>query len=518
MDSPAVQLFAARAQQRNASVLLTDTSAPTMAAICRRLDGLPLAIELAASWADVLSLDTILAGLAQPLSFLTTGPQDLLAHQRSLRDAIAWSFGLLDRPAQTLLARLAVFVGGWSLEAAHGVLGPGHDDVLAQLAMLTRSGLVRATSTAGSEIEYRMLQMIREFALERFRDDPDQEGIRRRFADYYLRLTERDDFRVNAREGWHMGGPLDEANVRGAFQWAVGAGARLRALGLGSALAHWCSTTGRYGEGRAYLQEALALVGSTPTPTRMDVVARYRLAEIELRAGDFGAARQVQLEGLALAEQLGDSRAVGYMLFSLRRTMRRLGLHEEAHRLDVRALELFKQVGDVAGIAVSLDGLGLQAYVEGDFDAARAYFEQVLATHPIPITSYNLGRLAVREGKLEEAEVHYRASLRTNAQRRIIEGIAESLEGFAGLAVARQQDERAFQLAGAADALRDQTGTPLAPWWRTELEWFLRPAVERTGTAERDRAWAQGRVTTMGDAVAYALDESRPPTLGVLAT
>jgi len=505
MVSPAGQLFIERAQECNPSFCLNDQSAPAIATICRRLDGLPLALELAAAWADSLSVDAILAGLAQPLAFLTAGPRDLPPHQRTLHDAIAWSYGLLEPAAQRLFARLAVFVGGWDLEAATHVLGAFEGDVARRLSELVRSSVVRAFPSR-TGLRYEMLETIREFARQRLGEDPETALIRRRHADYYLALSAGSEWGANFLRdaGWMVRVPPEEANLRGALTWALSGGDREMALRLAAPLAYLCQIGGRHSEGRAVIVLARGH-RTTPSATLAEIVAGYRLGEIERVSGNLAAARSIVQEMLEIAQELGDARAVGYCLDLLRRTMRHLGRHEEAHRLQVRALQLFREAGDPSGIARVLASFGVQALVQGDLAAARGYLEESIATARVTHVYCNLGVVALEEGELTEARSHFATYLRRAQAIDNKDAIAQGIEGLACVAAASGQAAGAIRLAAAADALREMIGAPLSPYSREELNRHLRPAVEALSGTDYEVAWSEGQRMRIEDAIAYAL-------------
>jgi len=245
---------------------------------------------------------------------------------------------------------------------------------------------------------------------------------------------------------------------------------------------------------------------TTATATKADVIALYRSGAIELEAGDVAAARSVQQTGLRLAEELRDTRAVAYGLFALQRTMRRLERHQEAHDLQVRSLQLFREVGDRVGIALALNSIGQQSMVRGDFTAARACLEEALETAEMMHVYYNLGQVALEDGELSEARRQFATYLGRTQGIDYKDGIVQGLEGFARLAAAGGQAARAIRLAAAADALRQILGTVLSPYWRQEMDRRLQPAQRLLGDAMYESIWNEGRLMGMNDAVTYALE------------
>jgi predicted ATPase len=511
MASPAVQLFIERARARAPDLQLSDADLARVAAICRRGDGLPLAIELAAAWSDVLPMQDILARLDHPLAFLQSGPRDLPAHQRTLNEAIAWSYALLSPPERRDFARLAVFLGGWDIEAASEVITNGQDGLANVLARLVRSNLVRMAPTeTDAEQRYDMLETIHEFARERLAEDPRESLIRAKHARHYRQLAETSDLRLIFAGRMTSLARLkrEEANLAAALAWAMEHRERDMALQLAAALGELDFFTGQFGRGRRQLESALELPDGTGTgaPT---VRAWYRLGELALRSGDFVAARAAQEHALETAQELADVAAVGYCLLALKRTVWRLGLHDKAHALEDRALRLFRAIGDPVGQAEALNGWGQQALIDGDLDAARTYLDEALSLAEMPITHYFLGRVALERRQFEEARERFAASLALNRALGIKEGTAQALEGFAMVGAAAGRANRAIRLAAAADAIRQSAGIPLGPWWGAELETKLQPAVDSLTPEERAAAWADGGQLGLEEAIRYALGDER---------
>ena len=309
-DAPAVRLFLQRAQAVKPSFALDDENAEAVAAICHRLDGLPLALELAAARVKMLSPQAILSRLEKRLDLLTGGAEDLPERQRTLRDAIEWSYNLLEPSEQTLLARLGVFAGGCSLEIADAVAGEGMalGESFEALASLVDKSLVRQRDGAEGEPRFGLLETIREYALERLEQGGELDELRRRHALRFLELVEAAEPELSRANQALWLDRLDEENdnIRAAVSWAVGAGETELALRLAGALVRFWSTRGLMREGRARLAEALVAPGSVEPGTLAK--AYFAAGYAAVGEGDFLAARSDFERSLEHAREAADER------------------------------------------------------------------------------------------------------------------------------------------------------------------------------------------------------------------
>jgi predicted ATPase/DNA-binding CsgD family transcriptional regulator len=564
--SAALRLFVERAQAARPDFVLDDDNAPAVAAICRRLDGLPLAIELAAARVRLLSAPALLTRLAARLPLLAGGPRDAPARQQTLAGTIAWSYDLLDAGEQRLFRHLAIFAGGWSLKAAEAVCGAADDagvDILEGVGSLADKSLLHPVEQQDDEPRFGMLETIREFGLERLRAGGEAEAQGRRHAEYFLDLAEAAEPELRASEQLRWLARLDREhdNLRAALGWSELGDAHL-ALRLAGALWWYWWIRGHYREGRDWLERALAAsAGPAATRTSPSAVAARPKALIgagmlAVNQDDFDRATALIRESLALSRALEDETGVAWSLGILGRVARNrgeypraTGLFEEslglfrgagdpwgtavvlfwlgtvaraqgaleraAAMLD-ESLGLFRRVGDRWGIATVLLYLGRTAYAHGEYDRASALYGESLAlcreladTWNIALLLTALGRVAHRQGRHGQAVAHLKEGLALQRELGQRDGIAECLETLGALASVHHPD-RAARVLGAAAALRDEIGMPLPPGDRAAYEQDL--AAVRAGLRDEafSAAWSAGRAMSLEEAVDYAVSALGP--------
>ena len=371
----AVRLFIERAVAARADFAVTNETAPAVAEICHRLEGLPLAIELAAARVKLFGPAALLARLERRLPFLTGGARDLPARQRTLRDAVAWSHDLLTAEEQALFRRLGVFAGGCTFEAAEAVVGPaGELDVFTGLATLVDHSLLRQeeeTAPGGipsgnPEPRLRMLETIREFALEQLEASGEGETVRRRHAAWALAFAEAGD-RLEA----------EHDNLRAALTWALAGNDTVLAVQLAARLRNFWYVGGHWSEGRAWLERALAVAADPPATDRAALL--HGAGTLAFALGDYDAAAEMLEESLALYRTAGDPRAVATLLDRLGVLARERGdLAAAAERVE-EALELARAEGDEQSVAHALNELGIIARRRGELAQAVELHEAALA-------------------------------------------------------------------------------------------------------------------------------------------
>ena len=431
-------MFIARATALQRDGAITAATAPAIAAICTRLDGLPLAIELAAARSTLLAPDALLARLEHRLALLTGGARDGPARQQTLRATIDWSYQLLDPAEQRLFARLGVFVGGWTLAAAEAICAGSRDGgvtVLEGLQALVDQQLVRHETAAGTA-RYRMLETIREYALERFATDADTEAIEGRYAAYYLALAEAAEAGLGGPEqvAWLDDLEREQDNLRAAFQWALARGEGALCLRLASAQRQFWYCSGHVREGIGALEAALAL----PSPVPAGVRAKGLLAAAWLLnwARNQARAQDYSTEALALAEASGDRPGRANALLSLFRA--------------AEALPIFQQLGDRRGIAQALRMLELHASRTGDGAPTSQRHAQALAlyrelgdTAEMAAVLGDMGSMARDQGDYARAERLFAEELELAQQVRDINRIAWNLLATGELALLQGDDTAA---------------------------------------------------------------------------
>jgi tetratricopeptide (TPR) repeat protein len=451
------------------------------------------------------------------LTLLTGGPRDLPDRQRTLREAIAWSFDLLEPPEQRLFARLAVFVGGWSLEEAEPVCGPAGElgiEVLDGLESLTDKSLV-VTQLGGSRL--RLLQVIREFALERLEHQEDAEELRRRHAETYCELTEALEpsyVRKDRRRTLERLEPeLD--NLRAALEWSIGGGRADLALRLVGTLWRFWQMRGHLQEGRGWADRALSMPGASDFPPER-VRALQAAGGMAYWQFDTEAVRSAYAEAVSIAESIGDPKLLADALYDFSFTIDRRDperyLSEATEALE-RALDLFRGIGDEAGVARVRWSQANLPYLTGDFESMRQLSVEALegaralgddflagwATFSLSTSLAHLGRVEEGRRSLLEALAMFR-------EAGDLTGVLFSLDALADMAIRSGEWERGVRLSATSSSLKRDTGAELV---ETEREIFGAPE-HGLSDQEAARARAEGEAMTVDQAVEYALGEADP--------
>lgn len=520
VECPAVELFVDRARAVRPEFILDDRNAPAVAEICRRLDGLPLAIELAAARINVLPPQSILDRLHRQLDLLTAGPTDLPERHRTLRGALAWSYALLASNEQTVLRWLGVFVGGVTLEAAEavgGVMPPDAPPLLEALAALVNNGLLREEPEPDGRPRFHMLQTIAAFALEQLRSQGEESDIRRRHAAHFLSLADQAETQLTglAQGEWLDRLERDHDNLRAALQHALDAGELEAGLRAAAALARFWERRGYASEGRAWLDQILTRqVLAAPPLVAKALNASGNLARIE---GDYAAARARYEDALALAREQADTRRIAVTLNNLGAVAKEQGDYPTAGRYYGESLALKRELDDRWGIALTLSNLGVVSNAQGDHTRARGFLGESLALFRelqdrwgIALTTNNLGTTAVHHGHLERAAALYADSLAIRRELKDRWGIAESLEGLARVAVAQNQLDRSARLYRAAASLRELFRLPLPPDEQAPHEQEIAALRARMGEPGFLESWNAGCAMSLDEACDFVIAASRP--------
>lgn len=505
----AVALFAQRARAVRAGFAVTDENAPAIAEICHRLDGLPLAIELAAARLKILSPEALLARLASRFEVLRGGTRDLPERHRTLRGAIDWSHDLLDEAERRMFRRLAVFAGGSTLEAAEAVCGAEHDlepGALDVIASLLDSSML--TTSAGDEGDIRigMLDTIHAYATEQLRESCEMQWIRRNHAEYYCALGEQARPHLVGADEPRWAGRLraERGNLRLALEWSMEHDVEL-GLRLGSSLFRFWEAHNQIVEGHDWLT---ALLARTSAPSAARGAALHAAAALGCYLGEYEAARGYIREALAIFERLDDKRRIATALNELGVLASYEGDFTEAVRLLEESLAIKKELGDERLIANAFVNLGLIAGWEGDHlrsyelhAESLALFERVGERIGVAIATHNLAHAAMHLGRLDEALERQVASLQLFDDIGDADGCAECLEGLAMLANARDDGRRAAQLFGLATVLRKEAGTQSAAAQRAEVERELDITRTRLDQTTFDTEWQAGHELSVADAI-----------------
>jgi predicted ATPase len=511
----AVALFVERAAAARPDFALTAANAASVAEICTRLDGLPLAIELVAARIKLLPPQALLARLGKRLDVLDATSRDLPARQQTLRGAIAWSFDLLDETARRLFACFSVFVGGADLEAAEAVCGGDGYDVLGGLAELVDQSLVRQDRTEG-EPRFWMLFVIREFALERVAELDVAERVGGRHAAFYLDLAEKAAPGLTGPDQKSLLDRLDaeNGNLRAALTWSIEHGAAETGLRLGAALWRFWQMRGLLSEGAQWLERVLAIPGGESYP-----VARAKALEAAGGVAYWRAQMPLAMDyyeaSLELCRQTGDRRAIanalynwGFpMLVSRAEVMKSRPVFEES-------LAIFRELGDREMIARVLWGLGNAYYFEGNNVAARdALLEDVpmLRTQKDPFTlAWALHTLGLAYHRLGQTVTHsaplWREALQHFASVGDVSGVTILLGDYSLLAAAQGDVFRSISLDAASVRIAETGGAMLGPMVSRVEEG--RAQTDALDPAAVQAAIDEGAAMTLDQAIAYALDRS----------
>ncbi len=508
-----VRLFVQRARYRNPAFVLTPQNAGAVAEICARLESIPLAIELAAARVG-LSVEQVAGRLDDALGLLTTGGRTVAPRQRTLRGMLDWSYDLLSGAERALFRRLSVFAGGWTLEAAE-VVGPGGGigarDVLDLLSQLVDKSLIVAEAIGEGEIRYRMLEPVRQYAGERLLDDDEREATRRRHAGWCLSFVEGAEagLRGSGQASWVGRTKRESANVQAALGWSLEAEPET-ALRLAAMMGYFWYRYGRIAEGQRWLEAVLARTGGFETSMRARVL---RLAGVLAEeSGLYERAQGLHERGLALYRRLGEKQGEAASLTSLGALMFAVGDLDRAVALTRESLVLKRELGDERVLMSSRNNLGEMLQAAGDLKGAQALFGENLESDRrladewgAGVSLLNLGTLAVEQGEPDRAERLLLEALRTLQSFGDEDAVAECLDSLAGAAGARGEGHRAATLFGAAEAAREEFGTPLRPVERDRYERFIAASRRTTGKEAWTSAWKSGRALSLRQAAEHAL-------------
>lgn len=555
---PAVALFIQRAAAAKPDFELNRENASAIAEVCTRLDGLPLAIELAAARVKVLSPSSMRARLASRLQLLKGGAKDLPERQQTLRATIDWSYDLLSAVEQKLFRRLSVFVGGCTLESAEAVCNAKDDlelDVLDGMASMVDKSLLQQIAQANGESRFSMLETIREYAIEKLEANGEDRATKRAHAAYCLVLAEEDsDAQTEEGEPELLSRFRPEQdNFRASIEWLIQTGDAEWGLRLGAALFRFWELREQLAEGRDWLDKLLRLTSSAASSKgraralfaggvlaseqgdyasadslfreSSDIsrqlsdkqgvaVALNALAVVARKRGNIGDARSLFEEHLAEWRDLGDQKMIARSLSNLANVVKLQGDYDRASALYAECLSIFRGLGDRTGVGWTLNYQGDVARDQGNRTAARALYGQALAMFRelsdrwgIAGALTDLGSLAMEERDYRTASSLYRESMRVYEELEHKRGIARLLENFACSAGAQDHAGRCLRLAGAAAALRQSIGAPLAPMEQSKLKACLDRARQAIADTAGTTAWMEGWALPVDKAIEEVLTQ-----------
>jgi len=561
MQYEATRLFIERAATVLPTFALTRSEdALVITQVCYRLDGIPLAIELAAARVKMLSLQQVAVRLDDRFHLLTAGSRTELPHQQTLRATMDWSYDLLTAKERAVFRRLSVFVGGFTLEAAEEICAGDtleQAEVLDLLSHLVNKSLVVVEQHA-SEPRYRLLESTRQYGKEKLQDNNEHVDTRRRHRDWYLSLAERAQSKLKGADQmfWLDRLAMEHDNLRASLQWTLFQGDRETLLRLVTAVSDFWSVHGYFSEGCRWLEMGLA--NSERLPLYLQAKAFNAMGLLIAHQGDYLQASTYHEKSLALFQELEDSAGIAITLHHLGYIAERRGNYIQARALLQESLTLFRELEDKWGIALAANRLGGIAGKQGNAEEIVRLYKESLALRRelgdmlgLAQSLHNLGYMYSKISDYALATTLLKESFELcqklgdkrgmaialhnlgctafeqcdfeQAQRLLEEGLrlfwnvgdkatsAESLEELAGVAGARKQMERAARLWGAAEAIRASIDAPLEPFDLTfsmEKVTYTRIQADEASFA---KSWAEGRAMSMEQAIAYALAQPSMP-------
>jgi predicted ATPase/class 3 adenylate cyclase/Tfp pilus assembly protein PilF len=555
---PAVELFVQRAKAAKPDFRITNETAPVIAEICHRLDGLPLAIELAAARIRLFSPRTMLDRLANRLEFLSGGARDLPARQQTLRNAIAWSYDLLDEKEQRLFRRLSVFVSGCMIDAVEALAEDPLEriSILGELGSLVDKSLLRQIDDAQGEPRFMMLELLHEFGLEQLAASGEQESIRLWHAQFFLLLAEQAESKLESAEQleWVNRMEQEHDNLRSALTWSMTADSgREICVRLATTLGLFWEVRGYFSEGRERVSAVLATdAAQGQTLARSRLLARA--AELAYRQSDYPATIAFAEESLEISRKIEDKQGIASALIKLGNAATEVGDYKTASAyleeclgiwrvLDDRhgtaralissgwvalragddqlakarleeALSISRDLGDTRSIGFELSGLGEVALRQGDYASATRLLEESLALRRqlgnkwgVGVSLGTLGWVAICQGDWARAAERLGESLQVRHEIGDKGGSAWCLERLAEIALAHKKSEKAVRLLGAAAALRISIGSVIDPADQAEYENKLTTLRTQLGISRFGTLWDEGHALPLEEAIRHSLEE-----------
>jgi tetratricopeptide (TPR) repeat protein len=553
-DFESVKLFEERAQLAQFDFSLTLENAASVAQICHRLDGMPLAIELAAAKVGTFSTEQIAKQLDDRFNLLTEGNRTALPRHQTLRASIDWSWDLLTESERTLMRQLSVFAGGWTVEAAQTVC---NGDILKLTNSLVNKSLIIVESKQGQETRYHMLDTIRDYALEKLKDSGEREIVCLRHLLLFTTMVEEAEksFRGPNQSIWYNRLDHELNNLRMALSWFEGIENAELKLRLAAGLWRYWKNRGHSNEGRGYLQRILEDVPLGPSrQTSAYARALNAAGALAYYEGDFSYSEKSRGAALAIFRVLNDKVGIADCLNGLGNTSISQGNYDSAREFYEEGLRIRKELGDIWGVARLLGNLGLLAFFQTDYIQAHAFhleslalFRELQDNEGTANELINLGDVVFYQGELSAAKSYYEESASISKKMKdkwgiayAIKGMADiafkqsdfstasalsreclilfqktgdniglpfALESVAALALVKDRPEKAVRIFGAAETLRKSTNSPLPPPNHSAYQKNLYILQKQLGQASFDFVWAEGCAMSLDEAITYALEE-----------
>jgi predicted ATPase/DNA-binding winged helix-turn-helix (wHTH) protein len=519
-----VRLFVERAKLVRPHFSLERENASFVAFICARLDGMPLAIELAAPRLRSMSVEELSQRLDQRFALLSDGSRSALPRHRTLQSTIDWSYDLLREREKLLLQRLSVFAGGWTLAAAEEVCagdGIEHRDILDLLTSLADKSLL-VPEQEDAQTRYRLLETVRQYARDRLEDAGGSAALRLRHRDCYLALAEEADPKLRGPEQAEWLRRLEEEheNLRAGLEWGLAEAGSKGGLRLCGALQRFWWTRGHFTEGREWCTRVLCKAGAEER-TRERAYVLNGAGVLSHYQGDYPAARAFHEESLAIRRELGDRFGIASSLNNLGNPALNPSDYPASRAVLEESLAIRRELGDRFGLAASLGNLGNVVLNQGDYPAAKVLLEESLAIrrelgdrYGIALSLSNLGNVVLNQGDIPAARALLEESLAIRRELGDRYGIPYSLEGLAAVVASLRDSLRAARIWGATEGLRAVIGAPLSPDEQSGYDRHVTAARIASGNdAAFDSAWQEGRGLTLDQAIDLALAKAVEVTL-----
>jgi predicted ATPase/DNA-binding SARP family transcriptional activator len=527
-NNECVQLFHERARLVRSDFSLSPNNAAAVIQVCRRLDGMPLALELAAARMGTMSARSLAERLSRALHVLAMGGTEVSERQRTLRGTLDWSYNLLSESERALFRRLSVFAGGWTLEMAEGVCVDDQlaaPDVLGLLADLIDKSLVQFQADSGSG-RYHLLEVVRQYAEECLVDSDEANEVRRRHADYCISLAETAEpaLRGPDQADWLDRLEQEYSNIRSAIQWLTHQEDFDSALRLSGAIWWFCFLRGPFVEERVRLIRLLQEADAARLKIEPAVRAKALLAAGALawKCEELPLARSLLEESVAIGRCLDDPAVAGRSLSFLGHVAGSQGDFEFGFVCAQEATERFRAAGDQIGLARSLNALGEDARRRGNDDQAEAYYRESLDIDRLVgnragmcLRLHNLGYVSLHRDLTENAAEQFFEGLELARELKDLDSLAACLEGVAAVDAVAGQAYRAMRLFGAADVLREELNVPIDTADLPEHERYIVRAESRLTDDLAREEWQAGRSMSLDEAISAATEAVQALTGGV---
>lgn len=509
---PAVTLFVERARQTKPAFELTPENARDVAQVCRRLDGLPLALELAAARVKLLTPRSMLERLDHGLKFLTGGARDLPRRQQTMRGAVAWSYDLLDKEERAVLRRLAVFVGGCTLDAAESVCVTGGQVAIEALGSLVENSLVMHREQEDGEERFTMLEVVREYAIEQLEASGEASATRLSFARYFKHMTEEAELEIRRgnQVAWVRRLNREHDNLKAAMAVLLVAEPQEGAAFVASIQSYWTARSFNFAERQAWYVRALE---AGPLPPAIRARLLNGMCRYESRVGRPDSAVEFGRQAVEAARASDNKDVLGITLSGLGYALSVTGNLDAAREAFEEYAEISRPTSSFS-LSVALGCLGEVARMSNDLETASTYYEQALdaagrqvRSNPNAIVLANLGGLSLEKEDYASAKTYYRESLAIVAELQNSLWAAVALNGLSAVALSAGDGRRAALLAGAAEALCEDAGTPLEAWEQSRRDRNAAALRSSLDAKTLDLEWTRGHTMTLQEAAAAALEE-----------